>query len=193
MLIGDEWCEKVNHLKDICRCRYSYTSVEDMYDFCMTKCRLKERCGFMRTPFVYKYNVPGLGLISERGFEELKTCIVAFTDVPECGYRHTYNIIFDKFNTFFVKDFKDGNLITTRNMIEAKHFTSDKECDDAMEYIVNNKNPFTMVVVEYKGNDITSECVHYPNRHWDCNGQLLPSMMHRSVKEWHKEHDKNIY
>ena len=192
-MIDKEWCEKVNYLKDMCRCRYAYTSVEDMYDFCMTKCRLKERCGFMRTPFVYKYNVPGLGLISEHGFEKLITCIVAFTDVPERDYRHTYDIIFDKFNTFFVKDFKDGNLITTRNMIEAKHFTSDKECDDVMEYIVNNKNPFTMVVVEYKGNEISSECVHYPNKHWSINECLMPSLMNKSVKEWHKEHDKNIY
>lgn len=76
-------------------------------------------------------------------------------------------------------------------MIEAKHLTSDKECDDIMEYIVNNKNPFTMVVVEYKGNEISSECVHYPNKHWGTNGGLQPSLMYKSVEEWHQEHDKD--
>ena len=192
----EEWCKKDYYLLDKCRCRYGYTSIEDMYGFCMNKCRLKEHCGYMRTPFVYKYYVPGLGPISEHAFEELRTCIIAVKIIPEYVNGHPWrscSIIYDTINTFFVKDFKDGNLITTRDMIEAKHFTSDKECDCVMEYIVNNKNPFTMVVAEYKGNKITSICVHYPNEYWSINGGLQPSLMHKSVNEWHQEHDKNIY
>ena len=196
MLTGDEWCEKEYYLLDKCRCRYGYTSVEDMYDFCMTKCILKEHCGFMRTPFVYKYYVPGLGPISEHAFEELKTCIVAFSTTPEYDSSgreyHSCGIIYNKVDTVFVKDFRDGNLVTTREINEAKHFTSDKECDDALEYVVNNKKPFTIVVVDYKGNKIVCECVHYPNRYWSINGNLQPSLMHKSVNEWHQEHDKNI-
>jgi len=196
MLIGDEWCEKVNHLKDICRCRYSYTSVEDMYDFCMTKCRLKEHCGFMRTPFVYKYNVPGLGLVSESDFEELRTCIIVVKITPEYVNGHPWrsctSMLYGDVNSVFVKDFKDGELTNTRNICEAKHFMSDKECDEVLEYIVNNKNPFAITIAEYKGNSITSSCIHYPNEYWSINGGLQPSLMNKSVKEWHQEHDKNI-
>lgn len=195
MLNSDEWCEKVNHLKDICQCRYAYTSVADMYNFCMTKCRLKEHCGFMRTPFVDKYYVNGLGLISEHSFRELKTCIIVIKINPEYVNGHPWrsctSMLYGDVNSVFVKDFKDGELITTRNRCEAKHFMSDQECDEVMEYIVNNKRPFAITVAEYKGTNIISSGIRYPNKYWNINSGLQPSLMHKSVKQWYEEHNMN--
>lgn len=126
-------------------------------------------------------------------FEKLHTCTIAFTKTPNynnSGYEvHWYFTAYGlDDDAVFVKSFEDGVLETTRNEIEAKHFYSDDEVDKALEYLRDTQHPWTIALQDFEGNKSVSAGVHYPNSYWSNNGNLQPSMMHKTVREWNEEH-----
>ena len=191
--MNDAWLEPEQTIQNKCRGRYHWESFGEMAEWCQTKCPV--RCRYeKRYPFEDAYFVPGLGKLTKDQFEKLRTCTIAFTMIPDYDDSgrevHWYMTAYGHDGAVFVKGFKDGVLETTRNEIEAKHFYSDDEADKVLEYLRDTQHPWTIALQDFKGNESVSACVHYPNRYWNNNGNLQPSLMHKTVQEWNEEHEQ---
>ena len=51
-----------------------------------------------------------------------------------------------------------------------------------MEFIIKNEHPWTIALWDDVG-----QMVAYPNENWWKNNNLMPSLMHRTVADFHKE------
>jgi hypothetical protein len=187
------WLKPEQTLQNKCRGRHHWESFEEMAVWCRTKCPVQCRWD-KRYPFEDAYFVPGLGKLTKDQFEKLQTCTIAFTMVPEHDINgheeHWYLTAYGHNGAVFVKSFKDGVLETTRNAIEAKHFYSDDEADKVLEYLRDTQHPWTIALQDFEGNKSVCASVHYPNRNWNNNGNLQPSLMHKTVREWDEEHNQ---
>ena len=191
--MNDVWLKPEQILQNKCRGRHNWESFREMTEWCQTKCPVQCRYD-KRYPFEEVYIVPGLERLTKNQFEKLRTCTIAFTMVPEYDNSgreiHRYSTAYGYDDAVFVKSFKDGVLKTTRNEIEAKHFYSDNEADEILEYLRDIQHPWTIALRDFEGNESVSACVHYPNFHWNNNGNLQPALIHKTVQEWHKEHEQ---
>jgi uncharacterized protein with PIN domain len=85
-------------------------------------------------------------------------------------------------NNFYVKEYKDGILIITSNEKEAYMFTDDDICNECIEHIIKNMNPWTIALWVYENNKPISECVSYPNEYWQQG--FMPSLMNQTIQEY---------
>lgn len=182
-----EWFKPVLTLQNKCRGRYRGKSIEEMVEWCQTKCPVQCRY-YKRHPFEEVYIICGIGELTKSQFENFRTSTIAFTMIPEYNSDgnevHRYFTAYGYNGAEFVKSFKDGVLETTRNKTEAKHFYSDDDADSVLEYLRDVKHPWTIALHNFKGNESVSACVHYPNYNWDDNGNLQPSLINKTVQEW---------
>lgn len=191
--MNDAWLKPERILKISCMGRHHWESFEEMVEWCQTKCPVQCRWD-KRHPFEEVYIVPGLRKLTKDQFEKLQTCTIAFTMVPDHDINghevHWYMTAYGHNGAVFVKSFKDGVLETTRNAIEAKHFYSDDEANKVLEYLRDTQHPWTIALQDFEGNKSVSAGVHYPNGYWRNNGNLQPSLMHKTVREWDEEHEQ---
>jgi len=172
-------------LKNKCRGRFGYPlTEEEMYLMC-------EKCHGCRAkdPIEYEYYIPELGYIKEGEYNKKRNCIIVFSTNKEYYADGTprHDCLCER-DRNFVKGFKDGKLITTREEDEAYQFFLDEQVDSCMSYILAHKNPWTVSIWNYEGNKIVLESVHYPNEHWSINGNLQPSLMNKTLSQWHGGH-----
>lgn len=191
--MNESWLKPQKEIRNGCWGRYHWKSFEDMVEWCQTKCPV--RCRYdKRYPFEDSYFVPGLGELNRYQFDKLRTCTIAFTTIPDYDLEgrevHKYFTAYGHDGAVFVKNFKDDVLETTRNVIEAKHFYYDDEVDKVLEYLRDTQHPWTIALQEFNGNKSVSACVHYPNHHWNNNGNLQPSLMRKTMQEWKEEHEQ---
>lgn len=184
-----EWFKPVLTLQNKCRGRYRGKSIEEMVEWCQTKCPV--HCSYKGYPFEKSYVVCNKTL-TEPQFRNFRTSTIAFTMIPEYDSNgnevHNYFTAYGYNGAVFVKDFKEGILETTRDKMEAKHFYLDDEADKVLEYLRDVKHPWTIALHDFKGYESVSACVHYPNYNWSNNGNLQPALIHKTVQEWCEEH-----
>lgn len=187
-----KWLEPVLTLQDKCIGRYRGKSIEEMVEWCQTKCPVQCRY-YKRYPFEEVYVICGIGELTKNQFKNFRTSIIAFTMIPEYDYngneKHSYFTAYGYNGAVFVKSFKEGVLETTQNETEAKHFYSDEEADKVLEYLRDVKHPWTIALHDFKGFESICACVHYPNYNWSNNGNLQPALIHKTVQEWCEDHE----
>jgi hypothetical protein len=105
---------------------------------------------------------------------------------------------FHSWNTRFVKSFdvKKQDIEFTTDENDALFFIDDDLCTECMEVLIEKYKAFTISIWHYDEPDRffpsgkNSEVVAYPNEHWWKNGNLMPSLMHRSVDKFYEEKEK---
>lgn len=180
--------EKIINIKNKCRGRFRYTSIDEIYEAC-------QRCNGcnQKNPFEYVYYVPEKGgYISETKYDKTPNCIIVLSfneDYDSDG--NPYHTCLCEKDRWFIKLFKNNKLEITRNEEDAYQFFSDDDVDECMERLISDKHPWTISIWEFTGNKPICECVHYPNEHWCVNRYIQPSLMNKTVDEWLKEHSRD--
>jgi hypothetical protein len=116
---------------------------------------------------------------------------------------HTYWGAFHPWNLRFVKSFdvKKQDIEFTTDENDALFFVDDGLCTECMEVLIEKYKAFTISIWHYGRPskhlyglsteiELQSEIVAYPNEHWWKNGNLMPSLMHRSIDEFYEEKEK---
>lgn len=87
-------------------------------------------------------------------------------------------------NNFYVRDYHDGMLFITPFEEDGKIFTDDDICNECIEHIIKNMNPWTISLWVYENNKKTptTQCVCYPNEYWKQG--FMPSLMNQTIQEY---------
>ena len=174
-------------LKDKCRGRgFHPETYEEALELCRTVCkRCPER---LMDPVEHKPLKTDFGdypYVKPQKPKPEKYNVVVFSTIPEYTKDgepwHVFWVSMS-LDRKFVKSFKDGKLETTNNEDEAYKFKDDDECTACMEFIIKNEHPWTIALWDDVG-----QMVAYPNENWGKNNNLMPSLMHRTVADFHKE------